>query len=442
MDISDAGLLALFEQVAPAEGWGALARGRSSPQIYSLPVVVGMMLAQRLDARGTQEVVVQELLNGRLMHLLPDSKRVREGKISGATGGYAQACERTPVETLRRVCDAVLEDLGQRMEADIGMPAPVLLLDGTSLQTESRKDLVEAFPPSRNQHGLSHWGMLRLVALHDMRTGIALRPAWGPMYGPEAVSEQALAEQVLAQAPAGSVIVGDRNFGVFSCAWATARNHQQVLFRLTRTRARSLGASKLGECGEMPLCWRPSAWDRKHHPELPAEAAIDGRLIVARCDGLRSPLYLFTTLPGEAGQIAGLYARRWELELDLRTLKRTMRLDQLRGKSRAAVEKEILIAVIAYGLVRAFMAAAARRAHLRPRQLRFTACYELLNRMADRLCTGDPVQREQAFDDILNRMAQYKLPRRTRPRAYPRVVWPRKQPYPMRRTTPSPPKIK
>ena len=64
-----------------------------------------------------------------------------------------------------------------------------------------------------------------------------------------------------------------------------------------------------------------------------------------------------------------------------------MRLHHLRGRSTEAVEKELLIAVVAYGLVRAFMALAARRVGLPPRRLSFTRAYGLLNAMIGKLCT-------------------------------------------------------
>ena len=122
------------------------------------------------------------------------------------------------------------------------------------------------------------------------------------------------------------------------------------------------------------------------------------------------------------------------MELDLRTLKRTMRLHHLRGKSREAVEKELLIAVVGYGLVRAFMAEAARRGGLSPRQLSFTRCYGLLNAMSGKLCSDVPGEREQAYDRLLWLMAKSKLPRRSKPRTYPRAVWGFTQAYPRRGT--------
>ena len=102
------------------------------------------------------------------------------------------------------------------------------------------------------------------------------------------------------------------------------------------------------------------------------------------------------TLPDELGTVVEWYARRWNMELDLRTLKRTLRLHHLRGKSIAAIEKELLIAVVAYGLVRAFMALAARRASLSPRQLSFTRAYGLVDGSMEKLCSENPQERDRA----------------------------------------------
>ena len=54
--------------------------------------------------------------------------------------------------------------------------------------------LIEQFPPPSNQHGAGHWPVVRVLVAHDLRTGLAMRPEWGPMSGPNAVSEQQLLE--------------------------------------------------------------------------------------------------------------------------------------------------------------------------------------------------------------------------------------------------------
>ena len=81
------------------------------------------------------------------------------------------------------------------------------------------------------------------------------------------------------------------------------------------------------------VCWRPSAWERKHHPDLPPDACVCGRLIVEQVttsDGKSVLLYFFTTLDLPVEQILELYGQRWDVETDIRSLKHTLHLDMLR----------------------------------------------------------------------------------------------------------------
>jgi hypothetical protein len=105
-------------------------------------------------------------------------------------------------------------------------------------------------------------------------------PQWGPMNGPRACREQGLAEEAMGQLPAGAVVLGDRNCGIFSIAWAAPQRGHPVVLRLTAVRAKKLLGRALQAGLEEPVVWRCSRFDRKAHPELPAEAAVAGRLLV------------------------------------------------------------------------------------------------------------------------------------------------------------------
>src|SRR5215472_9730868 len=90
-------LLQLFEEAVCSRQWRELEGARKRTQIYTLPVVVGMMVLQRLKERGTQQEAVYQMAVGALQGVLADCKRVREGKISQNSGGYARACKRMQV---------------------------------------------------------------------------------------------------------------------------------------------------------------------------------------------------------------------------------------------------------------------------------------------------------------------------------------------------------
>jgi hypothetical protein len=99
---------------------------------------------------------------------------------------------------------------------------------------------MKLYPPANNPLGSSHWPILRMVVLHDVNTGLAQTPCWGAMYGPQAVSEQELAETAMDSLPARSVVIGDRNFGIFWIAYAAQQRGLKVLIRLTQARATKL----------------------------------------------------------------------------------------------------------------------------------------------------------------------------------------------------------
>src|SRR5205085_8069892 len=147
------GVLQLFAELVPAGELQELVRGKKRSQIYTLPVVVAMMILQRLSERGTQEEAVNRLLLGQLDHLLPPSKRVQGEQISANTGGYAKACGQVGIEVIESITDQLLEELGKRIEPQPELQVALLLLDGSSLQVEHVPELLEDFPAGSNQYG-------------------------------------------------------------------------------------------------------------------------------------------------------------------------------------------------------------------------------------------------------------------------------------------------
>jgi hypothetical protein len=394
--------------------------------VYSVAVVLWLMMLQRLDGRGTLASAVQLLLEGAAGPLLSPCRRVRRKRISCRTGGYCQARQKLP----KLLCRQVSQELVERLRTVLNSTQPegsanVFVLDGSSLELEHSRALLRLYPAGRNQHGQSHWPVLRIVVLHDVETGLAQQPCWGPMYGPEAVGEQELAQQGMDHLPPRSVLVGDRNFGIFSIAYAAQQRGLQVCLRLTEVRARKL-VGLLSEPGDHRVNWQASRWDGGKDRRLPAEATLQGRLIAARVGRGKSKqwLYLFTTLELPLQEILQLYRRRWNIETDLRSLKRTVRLHHISAKSPDMMEKELLLAVSAYNLVRAVMCMAARRSRIDPRQLSFTHVLTVVDHAWPKLIAApNRQQHDKQFFRVLDMAAQCTLPNRAKLRSFPRLVW-------------------
>ncbi len=72
-----------------------------------------------------------------------------------------------------------------------------------------------------------------------------------------------------------------------------------------------------------------------------------------------------------AADIAGLYERRWQIEVDLRDLKITLGLDVLKGRSVDVVSKEMQVYALVYNLIRLTMLKGARRQRVHPTRISF-----------------------------------------------------------------------
>src|SRR6185437_8147449 len=322
-------LLSLFCRVVPASFFRDLAQKhgyRFRDGIYPPSVVVWLMIWQKLQGNRSAAAAVQHLLQGGAHERIHGCQRWRRAQVSAATGGYCQARQKLPKLIASEVMERMVEQLRAEMqEGWEGLHRPVFLIDGSTLQLRHEEELVREFSPGRNQHGENHWPVLQIVVFHDVFSGLALRPSWGPMYGDKPVSEQGLAREALERLPADAVVLADSNFGIFAFAYGVQQSQRAMVLRLTKARAKKILGVEPAAGMDRKVTWSASSWEAHTYPELPAGATVEGRVVVcadpSRPDEL---LYLFTTLDLEREQILGMYRLRWNVETDLRSIKRTV----------------------------------------------------------------------------------------------------------------------
>ena len=405
-----------------------------------------LLVVQRLHGGVPLEAGVLELLRGLPATFWPNPcKRVRNwqhGKPpSRHTGAYSQARQAISSVVVQKASDRICTQLMAEMDDQHALASTprAFVLDGCAIRLPHNPALCRSYPVGHNQHGEMHFPVIRVLVAHDLHTGLAMRPEFGPMHGPQAVSEQQLLESALPRLPHGSVLVGDANFGVFSVAYAGAQSGNPVLLRLTAARAQHLVSEDLQSGIDYPLQWKPSRWDRKSHPSLPVDACVSGRMIVRRVqpDNGAKPflLYLFTTMESTSDEALSLYAKRWSIETDIRTLKATLKLDQLTCSTPDMVAKEIHMGIAAYNLVRAFICLASRQSGIPPRGYSFTSVRRIVEVFTLKIAEAPtPEAAKQAFEQMMNYVHQAKLPHRSRKRpSYPRHVWRPPNTYPRRK---------
>ena len=136
--------------------------------------------------------------------------------------------------------------------------------------------------------------------------------------------------------------------------------------------------------------------------------------------------------------IAEIFFRRWNVELDLRCLKSEMKMEMLRCKTPELVRKEIWTYILAYNLIRTVMAQAATKHKLHPRSISFKGTIQTLEAFQQLIaftCEHDAARRVQLYEHLLNAVATQRVANRPgrfeprkkkrRKRKYPWLVKPR-----------------
>lgn len=411
------------QQNAPRPPGGKTPARSFYQRIFSLRVTLWYLVYQRSSFDSTQAAVVTDVRRGGADRLGHRGRKLSTRVKSKHTSAYNEARQRLPLELLT----AALAHLGTLLGKQVGYetaprraPGPAgrtrQLFDGSTLAMLATPELAKAFPPASNQQGASDWCLMRILVGFCARSGAVLSAITGPVQQ----SEQALAWVLLAQARAFTVWIGDRNFGVWSVVAQAVHCHQDVLVRLTKTRAHKLCAGQPMINGEERfVSWKPTRHDQA--AEGCERKAVTGRLIYVRLkkDGNYIDLYLFTTLPAAEYPVALLvawYGQRWQAELHFRSVKTQMKMAELDVCTAQMARKEFYAGLLAYSLVRAVMWSAGERLEAGIRALSFSQARRVLQtRLQDwgRNLAGDA---ESWVRELVEEVSGHRLPKRCQPR--------------------------
>jgi hypothetical protein len=366
----------LIQQACAEEG---VAFAQGADDVYTPAVTLWAFLSQCLSASKSCVAAVARVLVLRLALGLPP--------CSAATGGYCKARAKLPEPLLRRL---TLE-AGQRLESQ----APdrwrwhsrrVLLADGGELSLPDTEANQQEYPQSAAQRPGLGFPQIRLVVLLAFATAALVGAAFGPRKGKE-TGETALFRTLLEQIQAGDVVVADRYYCSYWMLALLLECGADACFRLHQRRQADFRRGRRLGRGDHLVIWtkprRPTWMTADTYARLPQQLTVrEVRVTVTKPGRRVRQLVVATTLldsqayPQE--DIAELYAWRWHVELDLRALKQSLKMDILTCKSPEMVRKEIWAHLLGYNLLRGVMAQAALAAKVTPRQVSFAGAQQTL----------------------------------------------------------------
>jgi Transposase DDE domain len=412
IEILDAGMV---EDALAAEG---VAYNRST---YTPFVTLCTFLSQVLDPDHSCRAAVARVIVWLAIH-------DRE-PCSEQTGTYCEARLRLPLGVVRHLVRRTGYEIEAGAAADwLWMGRRVLLVDGTTASMPDAPRNQGAFPQPNSQAPGVGFPVVRMVAIIAPATGVVLDLATGPYAGKE-TGETALLRELWDRLEPGGILLGDRVFGSFFGIAGLAERGLDGLFRMHQRRKYDFRRGRRLGVEDHVVVWtkpdRPDWMDEATYERMPAELTVRELRFQVVQPGFRvDELVLVTTMVDvgmyDKEELADLFLRRWNIELDLRAIKCGLKMDVLRCQSPEMVEKELRMHLLAYNLIRGVMAQAAEAHGREPRRVSFTGAWQTMKAFHESLVGASRAERERLVAAMLKAIAGHRVgdrPGRVEPRA-------------------------
>ena len=411
--------------------------GKTADRIFSPLVTVALFLGQVLSDDHSCRGAVARLLAWRAARGLSE--------CSPDDGGYCKARRRLPDSLLPRLVRESADRLGAQGPREwLFHGRRVVLADGSTVSMPDTPANQAAFPQHSNQEPGCGFPIARIVVPLTLATGCVLDAAIGASKG-KLTGEHALLRALRGRLKPGDILLADAYYSSFDAIIALVRMGVDVVIRQAGNRRtdfrRGVGLGREDHLVEWHRHRNRWAWmSRAEFAAMPRVLPMRELRVRVEKRGFRTrQLVVVTTLldPGAYSRedLAGLYRARWHAELDIRSIKQTLRMDVLRCKAPELVRKEIWAHLLAYNLLRGAMAEAARRHDIAPREISLQGARQTLEafRSGHAAATAEDAPRVEGL--ILRAIASHRVgdrpdrvePRvvKRRPKGYPRMQVPR-----------------
>jgi len=323
------------------------------------------------------------------------------------TGAYCRARAKIPHEVVRDITKRLADDAEAAVEWDAALTTEeaessecpevvaevqstaaggrILLVDGFTVTAADTEENQEEYPQNPAQAEGLGFPILRCVSLISMSTGLLVDLACGPYCGKES-GETALLWQLLDQLQPGDTLVADSFYCTYWLVGACqARGVKVVMKNHHKRDDHPEGARRISKRQRLVVWQRPcrpewmTAEEYSEQPETIEIRLVDIQVQEAgfRPDAFTVATTIMDTKAYSAAWIGSVYQSRWLVELDIRNIKCSLGMDQLRAKSPEMVRTELWSCLLAYNLIRLKMLQSCAVSGRDPRSLSFTTSLQL-----------------------------------------------------------------
>lgn len=411
-------------------------------RIYSPMVTLWVFLGQVLSADHSCRSAVSRLIADRVANGL--------SRCSSATGAYCQARKRLPEKFFSIVAFGTGRELDSKVDSNwLWNGRHVYMFDGSTVSMPDTAENQKEYPQIYNQKPGVGFPLARMGVIISLACGAVL-DLKVCAYSGKGTGEVSLLRKLWGQFRAGDVLLTDALLSSWTELMMLKQRGVDSVTRLNKARrsADFRRGKRLGK-GDHVVSWpkpmKPRTMDKETYDALPNSLSVrEVRVKIEKAGFRTKTIVVVTTIldPDEASKedLAELYFQRWHNELDLRCIKTTMQMEELRCKTPELVRKEIWTHILAYNLIRTIMAQTAISQNIPPRTISFKGTIQILTMFQPLIAihchNHDPIMKVlfqhvieiSAANRVANRPERFE-PRRKkrRPKPYDRLMKPRRE---------------
>ena len=295
------------------------------------------------------------------------------------------------------------------------------MFDGTTVTMPDTPENQQAYPQIGNQKPGLGFPIARIGALTSLACGAIVNLGFC-QYAGKGQGEVSLLRRLWDVLHPGDVLLADRLMANWTNILLLQQRGVELVSRLNKANRQAdfRRGQRLGKDDHLVRWFKPignsfaglenlQVAARVHH----GSRSADSRRTTWLSDpGHRGGDHVARSAANDQRRSGNLYRARWNNELDLRTIKSTMQMRELRCKTPELVHKEVWTHVLAYNLIRTIMAQAAARHDVEPRSISFKASLQTLEAFQPLIglrADGDAAYRRRLYEHLLDAIATHRV---------------------------------
>jgi len=399
-------------------------------RIYTVFDIFWLFLYQVLSPQGSCQNAVLKAFSSRALK--------KKKRPSLHTSSYCKARIKLPLNKIREILSTLAEHSQQEIHKKLlWFGRTVTVVDGTTCTMPDTKKNQKVFPQPDSQKKGCGFPLARILVLFSLAVGAVV--SW--KIGCYLDSERALFHSLVASLAKIDVLLADRGFSSYADFYYLSQNQIDFVIRISKKNRKHIKILKrLGKRDYLIKWFKPAVCPNWISPKIwetiPSSLVLREITSSVTRKGYRTRVVTVATslldhkkYPTQA--FVELYLRRWMAELFFRDIKTTLGMDHLSCKSPEMVEKEILMYLIAYNLIRLMIFRASLIHHIDPERISFQATVNAFLYFLDYLeyAGRDKYKLKYMIKDLYKAISEMTNPKRS-DRREPRTVKKRPKPYP------------